>query len=68
VPLAVFPGRHSDAKVEQELKTATDQLNATKFADSAVHQQKVIDGLSKSHAMSGWRIGWRHFSATWPTP
>ena len=36
------------------------------FASPALHSESVvvIDGFSKSHAMTGWRVGWVH----WPKP
>jgi len=32
------------------------------FASPAVHSERVVvlDGFSKSHAMTGWRVGWLH--------
>jgi aspartate aminotransferase/aminotransferase len=32
------------------------------FASPALHSEQVvvIDGFSKSHAMTGWRVGWAH--------
>jgi aspartate aminotransferase/aminotransferase len=32
------------------------------FASPALHSERVIviDGFSKSHAMTGWRVGWLH--------
>ena len=34
------------------------QVSAAKVAPDLLHRMVIVDGVSKSYAMTGWRIGW----------
>jgi aspartate/methionine/tyrosine aminotransferase len=58
--LAALADRHGITLVSDELYRTLcyDGL----FASPALHSDRVVvlDGFSKSHAMTGWRVGWLH--------
>ncbi len=58
--LALLADRHGITLVSDELYRSF--CYDAPFASPALHSDRVvvIDGFSKSHAMTGWRVGWIH--------
>jgi len=58
--LAVLADRHGITILSDELYRTL--CYDTPFASPALHSDRVVvlDGFSKSHAMTGWRVGWLH--------
>ena len=58
--LAALADRHGITIISDELYRTL--CYDTPFASPAVHSERVVvlDGFSKSHAMTGWRVGWLH--------
>jgi len=58
--LAGLADRHGVTIVSDELYRS--YCYDAPFASPAVHSDRVVvlDGFSKSHAMTGWRVGWVH--------
>ena len=58
--LAALADRHGITIVSDELYRTL--CYDTPFASPALHSDRVVvlDGFSKSHAMTGWRVGWLH--------
>jgi aminotransferase len=58
--LAALADRHGVTIVSDELYRS--YCYDAPFASPAVHSERVVvlDGFSKSHAMTGWRVGWVH--------
>ena len=58
--LALLADRHGVTLVSDELYRSF--CYDAPFASPAPHSERVlvIDGFSKSHAMTGWRVGWIH--------
>ncbi|MFM8953719.1 MAG: pyridoxal phosphate-dependent aminotransferase [Planctomycetaceae bacterium] len=58
--LATLAERHGVTLISDELYRS--YCYDAPFASPALHSDRVvvIDGFSKSHAMTGWRVGWVH--------
>ena len=58
--LAALADRHGITIVSDELYRTL--CYDAPFASPALHSERVVvlDGFSKSHAMTGWRVGWLH--------
>ncbi len=58
--LAILAERHGVTLISDELYRS--YCYDAPFASPALHSDRVvvIDGFSKSHAMTGWRVGWVH--------
>ena len=58
--LAALGERHGVTLISDELYRS--YCYDAPFASPALHSERVvvIDGFSKSHAMTGWRVGWVH--------
>jgi len=58
--LAALADRHGVTIVSDELYRTL--CYDAPFASPALHSERVVvlDGFSKSHAMTGWRVGWMH--------
>jgi aspartate/methionine/tyrosine aminotransferase len=58
--LAMLADRHGITIVSDELYRTL--CYDAPFASPALHSERVVvlDGFSKSHAMTGWRVGWLH--------
>jgi aminotransferase len=58
--LAALADRHGITIVSDELYRTL--CYDAPFASPALHSERVVvlDGFSKSHAMTGWRVGWMH--------
>ncbi len=58
--LAALADRHGVTIVSDELYRTL--CYDAPFASPALHSERVVvlDGFSKSHAMTGWRVGWLH--------
>lgn len=58
--LATLADRHGITIISDELYRTL--CYDAPFASPAVHSERVVvlDGFSKSHAMTGWRVGWLH--------
>jgi aspartate aminotransferase/aminotransferase len=58
--LASLADRHGITIISDELYRTL--CYDAPFASPAVHSERVVvlDGFSKSHAMTGWRVGWLH--------
>jgi aspartate/methionine/tyrosine aminotransferase len=58
--LAALAERHGVTLISDELYRS--YCYDAPFASPALHSDRVvvIDGFSKSHAMTGWRVGWVH--------
>jgi aspartate aminotransferase/aminotransferase len=58
--LAALADRHGITIISDELYRTL--CYDAPFASPAVHSERVVvlDGFSKSHAMTGWRVGWLH--------
>jgi aspartate/methionine/tyrosine aminotransferase len=58
--LAALAERHGVTLISDELYRS--YCYDAPFASPALHSERVvvIDGFSKSHAMTGWRVGWVH--------
>ncbi len=58
--LAVLADQHGITLVSDELYRTL--CYDAPFASPALHSDRVVvlDGFSKSHAMTGWRVGWLH--------
>ena len=58
--LATLGERHGVTLISDELYRS--YCYDAPFASPALHSERVvvIDGFSKSHAMTGWRVGWVH--------
>ena len=58
--LAALADRHGAMLISDELYRL--YCYDAPFASPALHSENVvvIDGFSKSHAMTGWRVGWVH--------
>jgi aspartate aminotransferase/aminotransferase len=58
--LAAMADRHGVTIISDELYRTL--CYDAPFASPALHSERVVvlDGFSKSHAMTGWRVGWLH--------
>jgi aspartate/methionine/tyrosine aminotransferase len=58
--LAALADRHGVTILSDELYRTL--CYDAPFASPALHSERVVvlDGFSKSHAMTGWRVGWMH--------
>jgi len=58
--LATLADRHGVTIISDELYRTL--CYDAPFASPALHSERVVvlDGFSKSHAMTGWRVGWLH--------
>jgi aspartate/methionine/tyrosine aminotransferase len=58
--LAALADRHGVTIISDELYRTL--CYDAPFASPALHSERVVvlDGFSKSHAMTGWRVGWLH--------
>jgi aspartate aminotransferase/aminotransferase len=58
--LAALADRHGVTIISDELYRTL--CYDAPFASPAAHSERVVvlDGFSKSHAMTGWRVGWLH--------
>jgi aspartate/methionine/tyrosine aminotransferase len=58
--LSALADRHGVTIVSDELYRTL--CYDAPFASPALHSERVVvlDGFSKSHAMTGWRVGWMH--------
>jgi aspartate aminotransferase/aminotransferase len=58
--LAALAERHGITIISDELYRTL--CYDAPFASPALHSERVVvlDGFSKSHAMTGWRVGWLH--------
>jgi aspartate/methionine/tyrosine aminotransferase len=58
--LAALADRHGVTILSDELYRTL--CYDAPFASPALHSERVVvlDGFSKSHAMTGWRVGWLH--------
>jgi aspartate aminotransferase/aminotransferase len=58
--LAALADRHGVTIISDELYRSL--CYDAPFASPALHSERVVvlDGFSKSHAMTGWRVGWLH--------